>query len=1071
MNGRVAAFGWAAAVAASLAGVVVLPGCGPPLPGAAPEDAGDESFARQVVPLLHGRKVRGYEEVELLSDLSILIGRDRVVRALMGHTDYVDHWAEVMADALRVHREDVYSQASCYGAPLRAGPDSPALADWIRLNAATTVAPGGAFNMSDVLRSSLTADNLYPAYAAHLFAMQNKSGFFFDPEQQRRDVLGATFGEVYVHRQMLCLTCHNSESSLSGEGSGWNRTHPVPGYFERALYGAPDGAPTADAFAMFRTDVTTGGGSTPWGAAAGCGTFRTSVPNDPLGINANFIGAQGQQFTIRGVHARLAQGYAALDADGLQRTLPPGLQAQCDFCAASCSGTVLDIAAVANNAPNAATVKNLLTATPWSTGNTCMTCHGGTAGIILTTGADWANDLIGVPSSQGMHLVNPGDAANSYLIRKLEGAPGIAGVRMPFGASPMSAANINLVRAWIDGMPALGACGSCPGLNCGQPRNYVDGHEAFAFLTAANAVNKAWTEALGYPLTIANYYARNGSQRDALWNLTEYRFVPNDWSMRAVLSRGLSSTLFNRKAPRFTALTTAYVVPPLFDPWTVADPRVPPVSDAGYVPADHPDNHFNAMGEKVHRYSARSLLTSTHEALGWPAPQRFPPFSGYPNEALEKAIGQFFTDTEPGFRSTDLQGLLFWESVHGACAKPAGVSVDWIDRVMDAVNAFDPSSPGGPLTVQDVVVLTRDWLLGHGGIEATTPVDMTGSEEAALAAYFGVALTQTATSVPDLEDKLRGYCGVLAETPQFFLAGIAPSGLGPRPRLRVCNGTPCTYQEMCAALRPAVNALLPSGDTLFCGTDSVTIFTRPRIPDRWLEICPPGLCGLMPALVPEICWPELDVGAPVRAAGPAALNAKACSFEPPACDPRCARIDCCGGPLPPLDQRGRGLLVAWADGAEVRTAEGVTILPRGGTQFEPLRAGRRLSFGDLLAIPGKDGRLAVRTARGELKMPRRGLEAPQATVFMMVTGEKALQPQEEGGVTRRPMLDRILRVANSEWARRGEGGRALTTEEFQNYRYTDEEIGLDQLIKRGLWPPRQVDQPDQRPPAETPRRE
>jgi hypothetical protein len=153
------------------------------------------------------------------------------------------------------------------------------------------------------------------------------------------------------------------------------------------------------------------------------------------------------------------------------------------------------------------------------------------------------------------------------------------------------------------------------------------------------------------------------------------------------------------------------------------------------------------MGEEVHRYSARALLTATQKALDWPGPQRFPPPTGYPNEALEKAIGQYTTDTEPGFRGIDLQTILFWESVHGACAKPAGVTVDWIDRVVTAVNAFDPSSPGGPLTVQDVVVLTRDWLLGNGAIDTTTPVDMTGSEEAALAAYFGVALSQPASAV------------------------------------------------------------------------------------------------------------------------------------------------------------------------------------------------------------------------------------------------------------------------------------------------------------------------------------
>ena len=1057
------------AIVSALVLVLALPGCGPQLPMAQLEDAGNESFARQVVPLVQGRKIKGYEEVELLSDLATLIGRDKVMRALMQQPDYVSHWSETMTDILRVHREGFQAQTGCYGAPLRGTVDGD-LAEWILTHNPGAVAPGGPFNMSDVLRSSLALDNLYPLYAAHLFAMENKPNF--NTEQQNRDELGATFGEVYLHRQMLCLTCHNSEESLSGAASGWDRTHPVPGFFERALYGSAVGEPTPQAFAMFRTDVRFGG-SAPWGIDNSCGSFKTSVPNDPLGITAHFIQTQGQQFTIRGVQARLAAGYAELDSNGLQRTLPPLIQGQCAFCASNCTGSALDIATVANSAPNAAAVKTLLTATLWPPPNdfTCMGCHGGQAGITLSAGTDWANDLIGQPSSGALLLVNPGNANDSYLIRKLEGGPGITGLQMPRNRTPMTAAQINQVRAWINGMPALSACGVCPTLDCAQPRRHVAGNEAFAFLTAASAVNKTWTETMGSPLTIANYFPRNASQRNGLWNLTEYRFIPNDWSVQEVLRGAMNSTLFNRKAPRFSTLSSAYVLPTLFDPWTVADPRVPPVSAPGYVATDHPENHFNAVGEGVHRYSARSLLTSTHKALDWPAPQRFPPASGYPNEALEKAIGQYFTDTEPGFRGVDLQGILFWESVHGACNKPAGVTVDWIDRVTDAANAFDPASPGGPLTVQDVVVVVRDWLLGHGGIETTTPVDITGSEDAALAAHFGVALTQPASAVADLEGKLRGYCGVLTETPQFLLAGLAPSGVGPKPRMRVCNGAPCTYQEMCQALAPGVNSQLDGRDRLLCGTDSVNILHLPDIPDLvdiWAEFCPPGLCGQID-LIPDICWPELGLRAPVRSAPPAELSEptapaallatsagprglNACSIEPPACDPRCERIDCCGGPLPPFGKRPERLALAWVDGAQVREAEGVKRLPRGGTQLEPLRSGQRVDFGDLLVIPAKDGRLRLKTGRGEIRTPKQGLAA-QGAVLMLVTGEKALRQREEAQVTRKPVLDRILRVRNS-WARRGEAGNPLTLEEYRSYKYTEEEIGLDQLIKRGLWPPR-----------------
>ena len=53
--------GLAACVGVVMAAVWLVM-CGPQLPIATPEDAGNESFARQVVPLLYGRKVKGYDE-------------------------------------------------------------------------------------------------------------------------------------------------------------------------------------------------------------------------------------------------------------------------------------------------------------------------------------------------------------------------------------------------------------------------------------------------------------------------------------------------------------------------------------------------------------------------------------------------------------------------------------------------------------------------------------------------------------------------------------------------------------------------------------------------------------------------------------------------------------------------------------------------------------------------------------------------------------------------------------------------------------------------------------------------
>ena len=66
---------------------------------------------------------------------------------------------------------------------------------------------------------------------------------------------------------------------------------------------------------------------------------------------------------------------------------------------------------------------------------------------------------VNVPSTQQPQvlLVKPGDADDSYLVRKIEGAPGISGLQMPQGcpgtpfggAVCLSADEITAIRTWI----------------------------------------------------------------------------------------------------------------------------------------------------------------------------------------------------------------------------------------------------------------------------------------------------------------------------------------------------------------------------------------------------------------------------------------------------------------------------------------------------------------------------------------------------------------------------------------------------------------------------------------------
>ena len=82
----------------------------------------------------------------------------------------------------------------------------------------------------------------------------------------------------------------------------------------------------------------------------------------------------------------------------------------------------------------------------------CTRCHSGSSaprGLRLDSANSYAN-LVNVASSEvpSLKRVNPGDDANSYLVQKIEGTAAVGG-RMPLNSTPLSAANINLIRRWI----------------------------------------------------------------------------------------------------------------------------------------------------------------------------------------------------------------------------------------------------------------------------------------------------------------------------------------------------------------------------------------------------------------------------------------------------------------------------------------------------------------------------------------------------------------------------------------------------------------------------------------------
>jgi hypothetical protein len=88
----------------------------------------------------------------------------------------------------------------------------------------------------------------------------------------------------------------------------------------------------------------------------------------------------------------------------------------------------------------------------------CINCHTAAgrnpAGQLNLTHDAAYDQIVNAPvrgvGKAGAIRVIPGDPNNSYVIQKLEGAPGIVGQRMPFNGGPfLTDGQISILRRWI----------------------------------------------------------------------------------------------------------------------------------------------------------------------------------------------------------------------------------------------------------------------------------------------------------------------------------------------------------------------------------------------------------------------------------------------------------------------------------------------------------------------------------------------------------------------------------------------------------------------------------------------
>jgi hypothetical protein len=88
----------------------------------------------------------------------------------------------------------------------------------------------------------------------------------------------------------------------------------------------------------------------------------------------------------------------------------------------------------------------------------CIQCHTNAGGRTPSGGMNLSHDvayatLVGVGSrgKTGVVRVIPGDPDHSYIIQKLEGAPGIVGERMPRTGGPyLTEGQIAIIKRWIE---------------------------------------------------------------------------------------------------------------------------------------------------------------------------------------------------------------------------------------------------------------------------------------------------------------------------------------------------------------------------------------------------------------------------------------------------------------------------------------------------------------------------------------------------------------------------------------------------------------------------------------------
>lgn len=301
-------------------------------PGGArsPCPGSDEAFAFRALRLIVGRRPAGVRELEVLAatvrrlDEIGLPGRRLVAEGLASGPRYEQRWHNFLLDHLRVPRLGSTSDPDCHGHPGPAA-EGPALAAFIRDHGPEQPVPAdmSPWSMADLFASAVALDDVRPVLRAQVLARQAHpiGGNNVAPdelERARRVYLGRGFEAAYLGRRLECLTCHNSDFSVTDRPDpAQDRSWPAAPGLEAGVYGPIDALDEDVAYAAFRVEGFIEGALAPWGSGA-CGRVDPGRDGDLLGVAGELAGPLPVGAHALDLEARLRDGLEQLPGLGLE---------------------------------------------------------------------------------------------------------------------------------------------------------------------------------------------------------------------------------------------------------------------------------------------------------------------------------------------------------------------------------------------------------------------------------------------------------------------------------------------------------------------------------------------------------------------------------------------------------------------------------------------------------------------------------------------------------------------------------------------------------------------------------